>query len=116
MSENQFSKIEVTTENVWFLERTFSVFDILEIFPEDSFGMPNEKDNDESVKYLTIHTDLGFSFQTDIPKNKMALRSKSKSEAGPNRWIAESNLQAGDFICFEKIASHEFRLFKETKG
>lgn len=111
----EIAKISVTKENVWFLERTFSVFDILEFFPPDCFGEPNESDNSEAVKYLTIETDLGFSFQTDIPKNKISLRTKSKTVFGPNRWVLESNLQDGDNICFKKIEDYKYFLSVERK-
>ncbi|MCC7429253.1 hypothetical protein IT568_00280 [bacterium] len=69
----------------------------------------------EAVKYLTIETDLGFSFQTDIPKNKIALGTRNKTVFGSSRRVFESNLQDGDNICFRRLGDYKYFLSAERK-
>ena len=111
-------EIPVTDENVWFLRKQINLFDILDFFPEDSLGAPAERDNASlsyTVKYLTIDTDAGFSFTTDIPRDKMIFRQSAKTRKGTGKWAEERDLQAGDVVCIERKDTYHYALYKKER-
>jgi hypothetical protein len=110
-------KIPVTSENVWFLQKQISLFDILDFFPEDSIGAPVLADNDSlpyTVSFLEIETDADFSFTTDIPRDKMVFRQSAKGRNGTGKWAIARDLQPGDTICIEKRGDYQYYLYKEN--
>lgn len=99
-----------TADDVWFFEKQLSLFDILDFFPPDSI----ESQDGKLGVPLTIETDLGWSFDTDIERGKYCFRKKAKSMPGTGKWVAESGLKAGDRICLEKLGNRSYRLSKEN--
>lgn len=99
-------------EEVWFFEKQINLFDILEFFPPDAIGT---KDGTPG-KMLRIKTDLGWSFETDIEYGKFCFRKKAKSMLGTGKWVLESGLKAGDYICLEKLGEYHYKLYKETSA
>src|SRR5207244_2444452 len=62
-------RIPVRKEDVWtFTERNVSLWDLLDFFPADAVGPrgPADAPRPYEVKPITIETDLGWSFETDI--------------------------------------------------
>ncbi len=97
--------IQVTSENLWFLERYLNVFDFLELFPletvSNSDGSPGQP--------VKLQTDLGFILESDIDRAKMQLRNRSKLH-GWMRFTTEHALAPGDIIRIERLSPQEFRL------
>ncbi len=97
--------IQVTDENLWFLERYLNVFDFLELFPFDTVsktdGSPGEP--------IKLQTDLGFIIETDIDRSKMQLRNRSKLH-GWTRFTSEHTLRVGDVIRINKLNEREYSL------
>ena len=95
--------IPVTAESLWFLERYLNVFDFLELFFLDTVS------NSDGLHGIPIklHTDLGFSIESDIDRSKMQLRNRSKLR-GWTRFTSEHNLQVGDVIHIEKTGDRDF--------
>lgn len=107
--------IKVTERNLWFLERSIPLFNILEFFPADALGPPDLGDRsswDKPVKKITLETDLGWSIATDIASDSKVFRNRSKLR-GTGKWVISSNLKAGDSIIIEKIDDYKYRLIKE---
>lgn len=105
-----------TPEDVWtFTERNVPLWDILEFFPRDAIGPRGPKDPPRpyEVKPITIETDQGWSFETDIQYGTWVFRPRSPKQPGMMRWCQESNLHPGDTIVFEQIAERTFRLRRE---
>jgi hypothetical protein len=100
-------------EDRWtFTQRNVSLWDILEFFPPDSVGPrgPSDAPRPYVVKPVTIETDLGFSFETDIQYGTWMFRPRSPKEPGMMKWCRERGLDVGDAIVFEKIADRVYRL------
>ncbi|MCB9367447.1 MAG: hypothetical protein H6506_02005 [Calditrichaeota bacterium] len=97
--------IQLTDENLWFLERYLNVFDFLELFPLDAVS---NSDGAPGIP-IRLHTDLGFVIESDVDRSKMQLRNRSKLH-GWTRFTSEHNLQAGDTIRIEKTADRDFSL------
>ena len=100
-----------TSEDVWtFTERNVPLWDILEFFPPDSIGPRGPKDPPRpyEVKPITIETDLGFSFESDIQYGAWILRPRSPKQPGMMRWCKERGLEAGDTIVFESLGERRF--------
>jgi hypothetical protein len=105
-----------TPEDVWtFTERNVPLWDILEFFPRDAIGPRGPKDPPRpyDVKPVTIETDLGWSFETDIQYGTWVFRPRSPRQPGMMRWCKEANLQPGDTIVFERTGERTFRLRRE---
>ena len=110
-------EIEVTAKNIWFLERSIPLFGLLDFFPGDAIGPPakgKDRSWDKPVNKLKIETDQGWSMETDISADQKIFRNRSKHR-GTGKWVKEANLQAGDLIVIERIASHIYRLSKGSK-
>jgi hypothetical protein len=102
-----------TAEDVWtFTERNVPLWDILEFFPPDSIGPRGPKDPPRpyEVKPITIETDLGFSFESDIQYGAWILRPRSPKQPGMMRWCKERGLEAGDTIVFEALGERRFEV------
>lgn len=97
--------IQVTDENLWFLERYLSVFDFLELFPVDAVS---KSDGSPGIPIKLI-TGSGFIIESDIDRGKMQLRNRSKLH-GWTRFTVQNTLRVGDVIRFEKLSGREFSL------
>ena len=65
------------------------------------------------VRPITIETDLGFDFETDIQYGTWMFRPRSPKQPGMMRWCRERGLEAGDTIVFEKTGERTYRLSLE---
>ncbi len=104
--------IEVTSRNIWFLEKSIPLFGLLGFFPPDAVGPP-EFDRSAGVtsksRKLTIETDQGWSFTTDITSDSKVFRNKSRHR-GTGKWVVQASLQSGDRIVIERLEEYRFRL------
>lgn len=106
-------------EDVWtFTQRNVPLWDILDFFPNDAIGPRGPKDEPRpyDVKPVTIETDLGFSFESDIQYGSWIFRPRSPQKPGMMRWCRERGIEAGDALVFEKIAERTYRLTLEKGG
>lgn len=102
-----------TPEEVWtFTQRNVSLWDILEFFPPDAIGPrgPSDAPRPYEVKPITIETDRGFAFETDIQYGTWMFRPRSPRLPGMMRWCQESALAPGDAIVFERLEARRFSL------
>ena len=100
-------------EDVWtFTQRNVPLWDILEYFPADAVGPrgPNDAPRPYAVQPVTIDTDLGWSFDTDIQFGSWVFRPRSPSQPGMMRWCRERGLEPGDTIVFESLGGRRFAL------
>ena len=105
-----------TKEDLWtFTERNVPLWDILEFFPPDAVGPRGPKDPPRpyDVKPVTIETDLGFTFETDIQFGAWIFRPRSPKQPGMMRWCRERGLEVGDTIVFERLGERAYRLLLE---
>ena len=112
-------RIPVRAEDVWtFTERNVPLWDILEFFPKDAIGPRGPKDPPRpyEVKPITVETDLGWSFETDIQYGTWIFRPRSPKQPGMMKWSRECGLEAGDSIVFERMAERSFKLRLEKAG
>ena len=111
------ARIEVrTAEDVWtFTQRNVPLWDILELFPRDAIGPrgPADAPRPYEVRPITIETDLGWSFDTDIQFGSWILRPRSPRQPGMMRWCRERELAPGDTIVFEEIGERRYSLRRE---
>ena len=117
MSETR--RIAVRKEDVWtFTERNVSLWDLLDFFPADAVGPrgPGDEPRPYEVKPVTIDTDLGWSFETDIQLGSWVFRPRSPKQPGMMKWCRERGLAAGDALVFEKLGERRFRLTLEKGG
>jgi len=106
-------------EDVWtFTQRNVSLWDILEFFPPDSVGPRGPADDPRpyEVRPVTIETDLGFSFETDIQYGTWMFRPRSPRAPGMMKWCRERGLEAGDALVFERTGERSYRLRLEKGG
>ncbi|MFN3821670.1 MAG: hypothetical protein ACK4OO_04995 [bacterium] len=111
-------KLPVTERNLWFLERSIPLYDILDFFPPDALGPPNfgkKLASNRRGTPLTIETDLGWSFTTDIASDQKIFRNSSR-QRGTGRWVKEAQLKPGDYIVIEKLSPYHYRLSKESNN
>jgi hypothetical protein len=109
----------VRAEDVWtFIERNVPLWDILDFFPKDCVGPRGPKDPPRpyEVKPVTIETDLGWSFETDIQFGTWVFRPRSPAQPGMMKWCRERGLTAGDAIVFERAGERSFKLRLEKGG
>lgn len=111
-----YRTIPVTERNLWFLERSIPLFDLLDFFPSDSVGPPEvslgHSDGSKSTK-ITIETDQGWTFQTDITSDSKVFRNKSRNR-GTGKWVVQAQLSPGDVIILQKISDYKYRLIKQS--
>jgi hypothetical protein len=103
-------------EDLWtFTERNVPLWDILEFFPPDAVGPRGPKDPPRpyEVKPVTIETDLGFAFETDIQFGAWIFRPRSPKQPGMMKWCRERGLEVGDTIVLESLGDRRFRLSLE---
>ena len=65
------------------------------------------------VKPVTIDTDLGFSFETDIQYGSWVFRPRSPKHPGMMRWCRERGLAEGDTLVLERTGDYRYRLSLE---
>jgi hypothetical protein len=106
-------RIAVRAEDVWtFTERNLPLWDILEFFPRDAVGPRGQKDAPRpyEVKPITIETDRGWSFETDIQYGTWVFRPRSPKQPGMMKWCRDSGLAAGDAIVIERTGERTYRV------
>jgi len=105
--------IRVRPEDVWtFTRRNVPLWDILDFFPTDAVGPrgPGDAPRPYDVHPITIETDLGWSFETDIQFGTWVFRPRSPNQPGMMKWCRERGLGAGDELVFEKLGDRRFTL------
>ena len=106
-------RIPVRKEDVWtFTQRNVSLWDILDFFPPDAVGPrgPGDPPRPYEVKPLTIETDLGWSFETDIQFGSWVFRPRAPIRPGMMKWCRERGLEQGDTLVFEKLGERRYGL------
>jgi hypothetical protein len=113
-------RIPVRSEaDVWtFTQRGVSLWDVLDFFPPDAVGSrgPADAPRPYEVRPITVETDRGFAFETDIQYGTWKFRPRSPREPGMMRWCREAGLEAGDAIAIERLEERRYRLRLEKKG
>jgi hypothetical protein len=112
-------RIPVRKEDVWtFTERNVSLWDILDFFPSDAVGPrgPSDAPRAYEVKPVTIETDRGWSFESDIQFGTWVFRPRSPKQPGMMRWCRECGIEEGDALVFEKLSERRYRLSLEKRG
>lgn len=102
-----------SAEDVWtFTQRNVPLWDILESFPSDCIGPrgPADAPRPYEVKPVTLLTDLGWEFETDIQYGSWVFRPRSPKQPGMMRWCRERGLEPGDAIEFEPAGERRFTL------
>ncbi|HET7225182.1 MAG TPA: hypothetical protein VFK69_05645 [Candidatus Eisenbacteria bacterium] len=105
--------------DVWtFTQRMVPLWDILEFFPADAVGprAPDEPPPAGHVTPITIETDLGFAFETDIQFGAWRFRPAGLKQPGMLRWCRERGLEPGDAIVFERLGERRYALRLEKAG
>lgn len=113
---SDFRRIPVRAEDVWtFTQRNVPLWDILDFFPPDAVGPrgPRDAPPPYEVKPITVETDLGWAFKTDIQHGAWVFRPRSPSQPGMMKWCRERGLEAGDALRFEKLGERSYRLSLE---
>ncbi len=112
-------KIPVRKEDLWtFTQRNVSLWDILDFFPPEAVGprSPGDASLAYEVKLVTVETDLGWSFETDIQYGSWVFRPRSPKQPGMMKWCRERGLEEGDALVFEKLDERRYRLSLEKGG
>ncbi len=109
-----YSRIEIpiTRQNLFMMQRQFSVKGHEDFFPFDVFGAMNPSNNVDKnyrVRTLVLHTDAGFDIETDIVEKTFVFRNRSTNK-GTTRYMSEKNVKPGDTIIIEKISSYEYNI------
>ena len=108
-----------TPADLWtFTERNVPLGDVLDFFPPDSVGPrgPSDAPRPYEVRPITIETDLGFTFDTDIQYGAWIFRPRSPKQPGMMRWCRERGLKVGDTIVFERTADRRYALRLEKRA
>ena len=106
-------------EDVWtFTQRNVSLWDILDFFPVDAVGPrgPGDAPPAHEVKPVTIETDLGWSFESDIQYGSWVFRPRSPRQPGMMKWCRERGLAEGDALVFERLGERRYALRLERGG
>jgi hypothetical protein len=109
-------RIPVRKEDVWtFTERNVSLWDLLDFFPDDAVGPrgPGDAPRPYEVKPVTVETDLGWAFESDIQFGTWVFRPRSPKLPGMMRWCRERGLEEGDTIVLERLGDRRYRLALE---
>ncbi len=112
-------RIPVRKEDLWtFTQRNVPLWDILDFFPPDAVGPrgPADAPRPYEVRPITIETDLGFSFETDIQYGTWVFRPRSPNQPGAMKWCRERGLAEGDALVFERLDERRYRLWLERGG
>ena len=102
-----------TAEDVWtFTQRNVPLWDVLEFFPRETVGPrgPADAPRPYEVVPVTIETDLGWSFESDIQFGAWVFRPRSPKQPGMMRWCRECGMEEGDALVFEKVGERSYRL------
>ena len=108
-----------TAADVWtFTQRNVPLWDVLEFFPGDAVGPrgPSDAPRPYEVRPITLETDLGWSFDTDIQFGSWVFRPRSPKQPGMMMWCKARGLVPGDNIVFERLAERRFALRLEKAG
>ena len=111
-------KIIVHKGDVWtFTQRNVSLWDILDFFPADAVGPrgPGDAAPAYEVKPVTIGTDLGWSFETDIQFGSWVFRPRSPRQPGMMKWCRERGIEEGDTLVFERVGERRYQLRLEKR-
>jgi hypothetical protein len=106
-------EIEITRQNLFYMQRQFSVAEYIDFFPYDVIGAMNPADNvnlSYKVKTITINTDAGFSIETDIVDKRFVLRNRSYTK-GTTRYMSDKNIKPGDSIVIEKLDAYNYKMY-----
>jgi hypothetical protein len=110
-------ELPITRQNLFFMQRQFSVAEHIKFFPYDAIGAMNPADNyllSYRVKTLMIETDLGFAIETDIVDKRYVFRNRSHSK-GTARYMNEKNIQPGDVIVIEKVDAYNYKMYTKRR-
>ena len=101
-----------------FTQRNLPLWDILDFFPADAIGArgPGDAPRPYEVRPVTIETDLGFAFESDIQFGTWIFRPRSPKQPGMMRWCRERGLEVGDVIVFERLEERRYALRVEKMG
>ena len=119
--ENDWSKIvfrdsidiPITRQNLFYMQRQFSVADHIKFFPYDVIGAQNPADNNRlsyKVKTINIETDLGFEIETDIVDKRFVFRNRSYTK-GTTKYMNDRGVKPGDIIVIEKIDAYNYKMY-----
>ncbi|MCF7832317.1 MAG: hypothetical protein K9N05_01920 [Candidatus Marinimicrobia bacterium] len=118
LDKNAFSmghrsiEIPITRQNLFMMQRQFSVKDHIDFFPFDVLGAMNPSNNVDKnyrVRTIELHTDSGFAIETDIVEKTFVFRNRSMAK-GSTRYMSEKNVKPGDIIVIEKITPYEYNM------
>jgi len=115
VDDPKFRRIPVTERNLWFLERQIPLFGLLDFFPAEVIGPPSTGrplPGSPPVRKLTIETDQGWTFTTDIVADQKTFRNSSRPR-GTGKWVVQANLKPGDAILIERLDDYKYRISKE---
>ncbi len=116
---NPVRRVPVRRKDVWtFTQRNVPLWDLLDFFPEDAIGPrgPADEPRPYEVRPVTIETDLGFSFETDIQYGSWIFRPRSPKQPGMMRWCRERGLEEGDTLVLERTGERSYRLSLEKRS
>ncbi len=105
-------EIPITRQNLFMMQRQFSVKDHVDFFPFDVLGAMNPSNNIDKnyrVRTITLHTDAGFDIETDIVEKTFVFRNRSMQK-GSTRYMSDKNVKPGDVILIEKIDPYEYNM------
>lgn len=108
-----------TAEDLWtFTQRNLPLWDVLEIFPRDAIGArgPADPPRPYAVLPVTIETDLGWAFETDIQYGTWVFRPRSPKQPGMMKWCRDRGLEVGDTIVITPAGGRRFTLGLEKGG
>ncbi len=106
-------EIPITRQNLFYMQRQFSVADYIKFFPYDAVGAQNPADNvnlNYKVKTINITTDLGFEIETDIVDKRFVFRNRSYTK-GTTKYMNDRNVKPGDTIIIEKIDAYNYKMY-----
>lgn len=106
-------EIKITQQNLFFLQKQFTIKDHKDFFPFDTIGAMNPANNIDKpylVRTIKLETDAGFSIITDIVEKSFVFRNRSYTK-GTSRYMKEKDLKPGDVIVIEKIGPYDFKMY-----
>ncbi len=113
--QNDSIEIKITQQNLFFLEKQFTIKEYKDFFPFDTIGAMNPVNNIDKpyvVKTIKLSTDAGFSIITDIVENSFVFRNRSYTK-GTSRYMKSKDFKPGDIIVIEKIDAYNFKMYKK---